>query len=94
MLEEMKKALDDNFIVEMKKKLKDMSTTEPKLYSICNDVLMYSDRVVVPLSLQNQILKEFHSGHPSISRMKSLTRSYVYWHNMDGDIKSLVKAVL
>lgn len=59
-LEEKKiKALDDNFIVEMRKKTK----TE---YSICNDVLMYSKRVVVPLSLEKQILKEFHTGHPDI----------------------------
>ena len=46
------KALKDIFIVEMKKKLlKDRSKTESKVYSICNDVLVYSERVVVPLSL-------------------------------------------
>ena len=69
--------LDDNFIVEMKKKLKDRSTTEAEAYSICNDVLMYSERVVVPLSLQKRILKEFHTGHPGMSRMKSLMKSCV-----------------
>ena len=43
-LEEIKnKELDNGFIVEMKN-LKE-------IYSICNDVLMYSERVVVPLSL-------------------------------------------
>ena len=31
------KALDDNFIVEMKKK-----TKESSVYSICNDIIMYS----------------------------------------------------
>ena len=47
-LEEMKnKALEDNFIVEMKKKLKNRSITESEMYSICNDILMYSERVVV-----------------------------------------------
>ena len=40
MLEEIKnKALDDNFIVEMKKKVK-----ESEVYSICNDFLIYSKK--------------------------------------------------
>ena len=55
----------------MKKKLKDRSSTESMIYSICNDVLMYSERVVVPPSLQKLILKEFHIGHSGISRIKS-----------------------
>ena len=87
------KALDDYFIVEMKKKLKqNRCTIESEVYSICNDVLIYSERVVVPLSLQICILKEFHAGHPGISRMKSLMRRYVYWHSMDRDIGSFVKS--
>ena len=85
------KALDENFIVEMKKDLKDRCKTESEIYSICNGVLMYNERVVVPLSLQKWILKEFHTGHPDISRMKSLIWSYVYWR-MDRDIESWVKS--
>ena len=44
---------------------------------------MYSERVMVPLSLQKRILKEFHPRHPHIPRMKSLMRIYVYWHTID-----------
>ena len=67
-LEEIKnKVLDVNFIVEMKRKLKDRSTIESEVYSICDDVLMYSERMAVFLSLQKRILKEFHTGHPGIS---------------------------
>ena len=73
-------------------KLKDRSTTESEVYSISNEVLMYSERVLVLLLLQKRILKEFHTGHPGISRMKSLMRSYVYWSSMDRDIDSLVKS--
>ena len=51
---------------------------------------MYSERVLVLLLVQKRILKEFHIGHPGISRMKSLMRSYVYWSSMDRDIESLV----
>ena len=37
----------DTFIVEIKKKLKHRNKTESELYAICNDVLMYSERVRV-----------------------------------------------
>ncbi len=40
-LEEIKnKALDDNFIAEMKKNVKDRTKTEFSVYSVCNDVLI------------------------------------------------------
>ena len=76
----------------MKKKLKNWSKTESEIFSVCNDVLMYSRRVMVPLSLQKLILRKFHTGHPDISRMKSLMISCVYWCCMDRDIGSLVKS--
>ena len=77
-LEEIKnKALDDNFIVETKKKLKEKFQTESEVYAIGNDILIYSERVLVPLSQQK--------------RMKSLMRSYVYWCSMDRNIESLIK---
>ena len=75
-----------------RKKNKSKSSTESEVYSISNDILMYSKRVVVLLSLQKQILKEFHIEHPCISRMKRLMRSYVYWRSMDRDIENLVKS--
>ena len=31
-------------------------------FSICDDVLLYADWVVMPLVLQKKILKEFHLG--------------------------------
>lgn len=89
MLEDIKsKVLEDKFITEMKKKLKDRTKLDSGVYSMCNDILMYSERLVVPLALQKRILKEFHG----ISRMKSWMRSYVYWCSMDRDIECLVKS--
>ena len=40
---------------------------------------------------KESFLKKFHLGHPSISRMKSLMRSYMYWLKMDQDIEDLVR---
>ena len=52
---------------------------------------MYAQRVVIPPVLRKKVLKEFHLGHPGISRMKSLMRSYTYRPKMDKDIEALVR---
>ena len=61
------------------------------IFSLCDEVLPYSEWVLIPTTLQKRILKDFHVGHPGITRMKSLMRSYVYWPNMDKDIENIVK---
>jgi transposase InsO family protein len=59
--------------------------------SVVDSCLMSADRVVVPTSLRPSVLRQFHSGHPGISRMKAVTRNYVYWPGLDAQIESLVK---
>ena len=59
--------------------------------SVVNGCLLFSDRIVVPESLQKRVLKQFHTGHPGTSRMKALTRSYVYWPYMDSQIEELTR---
>ncbi|CAH8671840.1 unnamed protein product [Schistosoma bovis] len=58
---------------------------------IVNDCLMFGDRVVIPTTLRSKVLRQFHSGHPGINRMKSIARSYAYWPNMDKQIVDFVK---
>lgn len=56
-----------------------------KLFQICTIVLMYAERVAVPATLQNLLLKKPHTGHLGIQRRK-LLRSYAYWPRMERDI--------
>ena len=79
-------AIEDNFINEIKQKIASKDNSVSAVYSLCNSILLYSDRVVIPKKLQKRILKDFHAGHPGKNRMKSLMRSYVYWPAMDRDI--------
>ena len=85
-----KEAESDNFIRETKGKLQ-TGEHVAELFSICDQVLLYQERVVVSATLQKKILKDFHTGHHGATRMKSLMRSYVYWRNMDKDIEEKVK---
>ena len=51
---------------------------------------MFSERLVIPASLQQRVLKQFHVGHPGRSRMKSIVRSYVYWPFIDKHVEDYV----
>ncbi len=53
--------------------------------------LLWGTRVLVPKSLQSQVLLTLHEGHPGIQRMKSLARSYMWWTGMDKDIENQAK---
>ena len=39
-----------------------------------NGILLFAERVVVPVKLQNRVLKQFHYGHQGNNQMKALAR--------------------
>jgi len=55
--------------------------------SVSHGCLLYGARVVIPLSLQRQVLQILHLGHFGIQRMKHLARTSVYWPRIDRDIQ-------
>ena len=56
-----------------------------------NNCLLWGDRVIIPLSLREEVLKLLHSTHMGMTAMKNLARNYVWWPKLDGNIESLVK---
>ena len=48
-------------------------------------------RAVVPNELREAVLAELHVAHPGVVRMKEVTRSLVWWPNIDRDIESKVR---
>ena len=91
LLEIKSEAMNDDFIPNIKQKITAKYEKVPEVFSLCDNVLLYSKRVVIPKKLQNRILRDFQTGHPGINRMKNLMRSYVYWPKMDNDITDIIE---
>ena len=54
--------------------------------STAHGYLLYSSRVIIPPSLQPQVLELLHLGHFGMQRMKQLAHTAVYWPRIDTNI--------
>ena len=83
--------MNDDFITNIKQRITTKNKKVPEVFSLCENVLLYSERTVIQKILQNRILRYFHTGHLGIDRMKSLMRSYVNWPKMDIDLTDMIE---
>ena len=60
--------------------------------SVFDNCLLWGSRVVVPQPCQYAVLHQLHEGHPGMTKMKGLSRMYVCWPGISGDIEKLVKS--
>lgn len=73
------------------KRFRDVYSMHQDLEEIDGCVL-FQDRVIVPESVKDKVLKLLHSNHSGISKIKQLARRTVYWFGMNGDIERYVKS--
>ena len=57
--------------------------------SVCNNLLLYNDRIVVPLSLQNETLQRLHEGHQGIQRCKLRAKTSVWWPGISRQMEQI-----
>ena len=57
-------------------------------------MVLYHDRIVIPFSLQSEILSRIHAGHQGRVRCKNLARQAVYWNGISRDIDTMVESCL
>ena len=54
--------------------------------------LLWGIRVIIPASLQQELLNELHQDHLGISKMKAAARCHMWWPGLDQQIEHLVKS--
>ena len=60
--------------------------------TVCDGILIWGSRVVVPKELRGKLLNELHAVHSGIVRMKSLAREHFWWPGMDGEIENIARS--
>ena len=59
--------------------------------SVCNNLLLYNDRIVVPLLLQNETLQRLHEGHQGIQRCKLRAKTSVWWPGISRQMEQMIQ---
>ena len=62
--------------------------------SVCNGLLLRGDRIVIPQSLQPEILGKLHCGHQGISKCRERARQSVWWPGINKDIEVMISKYL
>lgn len=55
-----------------------------------DDILFFNERIMVPISMQPNMLKQLHEPHFGITKTKRRARSSLYWPLMDRNIEDMI----
>jgi len=58
--------------------------------SVADGLLLYDNRIVIPLARQTEVLAKIHAGHLGITKCRERASSSVWWKGMCKDISQMV----
>ena len=61
---------------------------------VCNGLLLRGDRIVIPLSMQSEILGKLHCGHKAITKCRERACQPVWWPGINKDIETMIAKCL
>ena len=64
------------------------------LLNIQNGLLLQGSRIVIPRSMQNDILEKIHSGHQGITRCTDRAKQTVWWPSIERQVREKIERCL
>ena len=59
--------------------------------TVCNDMLLFNERIVVPKALRTETLQKIHSGHQGVERCRARVAMSVWWPGVLRDVQEIVQ---
>ena len=59
--------------------------------SVEDGILIKGERIVIPLAMQQEILKKLHLSHQGVEKTRLRARTCVYWRGIDKDIEEITR---
>ena len=67
-------------------------TSDADKLSTQDGILLWGSRIVLPPQGRSAILKQLYEGHPGMSRIKQVARSFIWWPDVDSQLEETVKS--
>lgn len=59
---------------------------------VSDSLVFYQDRIIIPKSLRQNILKDLHEGHMGINKTLSFAKESVFWPYLNESIENLISS--
>ena len=59
--------------------------------TVCNDLLLFHERIVVPKALRTETLQRVHSGHQGVEWCRTRVAMSVWWTGVSRDVQEMVQ---